>query len=227
MSTHADRVLDLWVYFTDSASAWLAVLGWLGVVYSAYVSTKYRQLLLGMTLGVDPLVIIQHVVSPPQAWTYTLFIFHLGSAIALFYALKFVQEKLAPQFGKQVRTGLASVLLLVVFGVLGIKGRSDAGRFPEAVPAAEWFKAVLKPGDRVIADLPWDAPLEFHLRTEGVDPTCMQGSSGAGGRLYVAVGTASDHTPRSVLDHFGLHGMDAARLVKLEDWKRLEIFAAP
>lgn len=227
--THADKVGDLWVYFTASASEGLAIAGWIGVVYAAYVSSKYRILLFAIVLGTVPLVLLQHVVGNPCVWTYSLFFLHLGSAIALFYALKFVQAKLLPQLGKRVRTGVVSLLLMVLFGALGFNAKDKLDRFPEAVPAAAWLKVRLHTGDRVLADLPWDAPLEFHLRAMGADPDCVLGASGPGmgGRTYVVVGTAFDHTPESVLEHFGRHDIAPASLQKLEDWRRLEIFAAP
>jgi 4-amino-4-deoxy-L-arabinose transferase-like glycosyltransferase len=226
--SHADRVLDLWVYFTASATEWLALIGWVGVIYAAYVSSKYRLLLFAIMLGAVPLVLVQHVVGTPRVWTYSLFLLHLGSAIAVFYALKFIQSKLLPQLGKRARTGAVSLVLLVLFGLLGLRAQDKVDRFPEAASAAHWLKGRLHDGDHVLADLPWDAPLEFHLRGLGVDPMCMQNAAMApGGKIFVAVGTAYDHTPKSVLEHFGLQGMADSTLVMQEDWRRLEIFAAP
>lgn len=79
-------------------------------------------LLFALVVGTVPIVLIQHVVDPPAVWTFSLLVFHLGSAIGLFYLLKVVRDKLLPTFTKAQRTLVAGAFVVLLFGWLGIRG---------------------------------------------------------------------------------------------------------
>ncbi|MBP6698208.1 MAG: glycosyltransferase family 39 protein [Flavobacteriales bacterium] len=226
-ATHHERSLDLWVYFTETSASWIAFVGFAAITYAAYISSKYRMLIVATALGAIPIVIAQSLVAPPRVWIYTLFVMHLGSAIGLFYLLKLLQDTGLKSFGKRFRTVLTSLLIFVGMGWLGMRGiRDRIDRFPEAALAADHFKNVLVSGDRVFTDFPWEAPLEFHFMAARIPRGLLYTKPSPRSALYVMVGPAAGQTPESVLLHHELTLDSVTVPDKVMDWKRLEIFAA-
>lgn len=226
LQSEQDEAFALWVYFTDTGATWISLLGIIGVVYAAYTSRKYRLLLVALLLSTVPLVLVQRLVAPPRVWTYTLFFLHLSSAIAVFYFLKFLQERVHAGIAKRRRTAVAALVIAAGMGWLGMTApREVPERFPDAVRAAGWAREHLRPGDRVWARPPWDAPMGFHLACMRLDPT-IGGRPAPGAALYVLVGPGDGQTLSGVLRGNGLPDTAAVRFRKVEDWHRLEIFAA-
>ncbi len=226
--THQDHALYLWAHIVDSSAAWVGILGFAGVVHATFISSKFRFLVVAMLLGAVPLVVAQAAVAPPRAWLYLLFIFHLSSAIALFYLLKFVQEKIWSGFGKRERTVVASILLFVGFALPGYHiAKIRLAGMPEAATAAAFIQRNLAPGERVYIDYPWDSPIEFHLMALGVDRNVMYGPHSTTGRTFVAVGPDFEQTLESVLIHHDLRVEAFSPFDLVQDQRRLRIFAAP
>lgn len=227
-STHHDRAFELWSLLVDTSALWIVSLGIVGLLYSAYVSSKYRALLSGLLFGAVPLVILQAVVAPPRVWLYSVFIFHIGSAIAVYYSLKFVQERFWPNGSKRQRTALAALALLGIFGWTGLRiERLGEGGMPEAEACAREAAKTLKDGDKLYAQYPWDSPIEFHLLALGADRSLMYGPCQPGHTMLAAVGPDYDQTLTGVLAHNRLppEAVSAFRLI--QDNPRLKIFAAP
>ena len=223
---HADQALELWVYFTDTSAAWVALLGFAGLFHATYISSKFRMLVMGMALGAVPLVMLLSDVGPPRIWLFTLYIFHLSSAIALFYLLKFVQDKLLPGFGKRVRTAGACLILLLLAWPAMREVRQRVPRYPEAAWAAHLLARTLEPGDHVLADARWEAPLAFHLLAEDVAGGVMGGAPTTGHVGYFAVDNESPEPMSLVLRY---HELDPAQFpdpTMVEEWERMGIFAA-
>ena len=227
VQSHQDKALELWVFFNDTAATWVSILGFIGLGYAAYISSKYRIMLISILLSSVPLVLAQAALGPPQTWAFVLFNLHLGSGIAVFYALKLLQEKVFPGFTKRTRTALASAIILGGMGWLGLRSPKDRlERFDDVASAAAWFKGVLKPGDSVHVLDPNDAPFEFHLMTEGIDPAFANKPNG-GGHLYALVSPAEGQTVGSVLMGDGAALTDSITMIKVKDWQRLEIWKKP
>ncbi|MFZ1686537.1 MAG: glycosyltransferase family 39 protein, partial [Flavobacteriales bacterium] len=231
--TQQDKSFDLWIYIVDTSSAWIAFAGFAGIVHAAFVTSKFRKLFFAMVVGCVPLVILQMTVAPPRAWNWLLFVFHLSSAIALFYLLKFIQDKIAPGFTKRRRTVIMAVLLLVVTGslsMLALPRKSGLPRYPEAADAAAYLKTVLEPGNLVLMEFPWEAPIEFHCIAAGIDRSRLHVPGRSlpkpGTRLFLLVSPANGQTTQSVLEHAAIHPGRAAVSAKLKDWMRLEIHEA-
>jgi len=225
---HQDRALDLWAHVVDSSSFWLALLGFMGLVHATFISSKFRFLVAGMLLGAVPLVLMQAVVAPPRAWLYTLLIFHLSSGIALFYLLKFVQDKLIPGLGKRSRSVAACLVLLVVFGWPGLQiSKLRMAGMPEAHWCAGLVQKNMQPGDKLYTDYPWNAPIEFHLMALGMDRNVLYGPPTPGSRVFVAVGPDYEQTLESVLAHQALAVNAFPPFQLIQDRPRLKIFAAP
>lgn len=224
--THQDRAFDLWAYFTATTSTAIAFAGVVAVGYAAYASLKYRFLIFGMVLGIIPVVLVQRDVAPPAVWIFTLLIFHLGTAIGLFFLLKVVRDKMVPNFSKGKRSLVASLVVLLIFGWAGLRGSPDpVERFPDARTAADWLADHVQEGDRICAQTPWDVPVGFYLGCAGRDKAIWQEGPAAGGRLLALVAPGHSQTLVSVLRHAGLSEKEAARMEEVESWGRLELFA--
>ncbi|MBK6777376.1 MAG: glycosyltransferase family 39 protein [Flavobacteriales bacterium] len=231
--THQDKSFDFWVHVVDTSSTWVAFAGFAGIIYAAFITSKFRKLFIAMALGTVPLVILQMNVAPPRTWYWTLIVFHISSAVALFYLLKFIQEKLAPRFQKNMRTVIASMFLVVFTGILSMTSLprgNDLPRYPEAALAAEYLATVVQPGDLVLMQFPWEAPIEFSCLAEGIDRDRLHVPGNArpvpGTRLFVLLSPASSQTPATVLQHYVIAPETVAFGTKLKDWMRLEIHGA-
>lgn len=226
--THQDRAFDLWAYLNDQATTWFSILGFLALAFSAYISSKYRVLLVSLLAGTVPLVIVQHLVAPPRVWLFILFVLHLGTAIAVFYLLKLVQETVWEKLSKRVRTIITALVLFGALAWTGMHGIQDRiERYPEAALAAELMRDVQGPDDRLLADFPWEAPLEFHLIANGMGRHLMYRrlDPERPGTIYVLVSPADDQT----LDGVALHHrvpIDPSSAEVVKEWKRSKIFAA-
>lgn len=226
-TTHQDRTFDLYAYFNDTAAGWVSILGLAGLVYAAYISTKFRLLLVALVLGAVPIVIAQRLVAPPRVWIYTLFVLHLSSAIALFYLLKLVQETLLPKLSKRVRTSVTALVVLVGLSWSGMRGIQDRiERFPEATWTAEYFRGALKPADRVMTEFPWEAPVEFHFREQRIPIAALYRPTTPGATLYVLVSPAREQTLEGVLMHHDHRPDQLTAPDRVKDWKRLEVWRA-
>lgn len=223
---YGDQALDVWAYFVDTAGTWVALLGFAGLSQAAFVSSKYRMLLFGMVLGCVPIVLLLADVGAPRMWLFTLYILHLSSAIAVFYVLKFVQDKLIPGFGKRSRTAGACLvlLLLAVPAMTTIKDRVP--RFAEAAWAATYLAETLEPGDHVLADARWLAPLGFHLVANDVDLGVVGGAPTAGHVGFVVVDKSEGESMDLVLRGHALSSSAFADSTMVLDRGRIETFAA-
>ncbi|MCB9163755.1 MAG: glycosyltransferase family 39 protein [Flavobacteriales bacterium] len=225
---HTDMAFALWSLAVDSTSGWTTGLGLIGLLYAAFTSSKLRALLFAIFVSGVALGLLMRRMEPVDTWGYTFFVFHLSSGITVFYLLKFLQEKVFPNWGKRARTAVASLLLLVVFGWPGYEHAVEMNYgMPQAHLAAELVKDRLKPGDKLYVQHPWDAPIQFTTLSMNVDQAYLNGSPTPGGRVMVAVGLRPEQSVDGVLR---ANGQDAAQwpgLHEVEDWKGLKIFAAP
>ena len=223
---YGDQALDVWAYFVDTAATWVALLGFLGLSQAAFVSSKYRMLMFGMLLGCVPIVMVLADVGPARNWLFTLYILHLSTAIALFYLLKFVQDKLIPGFGKRSRTAGACLVLLLLAVPAMSTIRDRVPRFAEAAWAATYLTETLEPGDHVLADARWQAPIGFHLVAHKVDLGVVGGAPTAGHLAFVVVDGSEGESMDFVLRHHGLTSSAFADSTMVLDRGRIETFAA-
>lgn len=220
-------LMENWGWFAETSSIGLVVVCWLGLCYSLYLSGRFRDLFGALVVGMVLPMVLMLYLPGPEYGAYALFWSDLSTAIALFHVLKVVQDKLLPGFDERFRTLVACAASLLVFAPLGLLTvRDRIPRFPEATFAATWAKEHLGPDDRVLVVAPWDAPLEFAFRAAGLGAGHLHGPVAPQARTFIVVGTAKDQTPERVLDHFAYQHIQATRLSKVEDWRRLEIFAA-
>ena len=225
-ATQHDHTFALWDYLNSTAATWVSTLGAIGLFYAAYESVKYRTMVFALVVGAVPFSILTRYIGPPASWVYVLFILHLGSAIALFYLMKLVQAKLWTGFEKRMRTWVTGVVVMVGFGAVTVTKPPHRERFGDVVRAREWFQGILQPGDRVYAETPTDAPFAFELLNADMDRSVLTTGPQPGGKVYLLVSPADGQTTSTVLGSNNADPRLAADLVKVKDWKLLEIFAA-
>lgn len=194
-ATYMDRAYDVWDYVTGTAPAPVCVLGLLALAYAAYISAKYRLLLVALILGSVPLVLLEQQVASPPSWIYALLVLHIGSAIGLFHLLRFLRGKVGPALEMDRPTLLASLVILVCFGWWTLTGtRAGMERFPEAPLVAEWFVRSTEPGDHLHAEYPWDAPMAFALACAHADQGAMTKGGVSTAQQYYVVGIVDRQT---------------------------------
>jgi 4-amino-4-deoxy-L-arabinose transferase-like glycosyltransferase len=199
---HTEGTMALWFHIVDASARWFALLGLLGLIVAAYISQKYRIMALAMLIGAAVPVLIIRYVPEPGTWSYTLYVLHVSTAIALFYILKFVQEKFLPKLGKRTRVAVASVVLLAATAwpaMAFLLTTERLQRFPEVVVMANYLNGALDAEDRVHADVPWEDPLLFHLMCRGWSKEVVRGIGSEGGHLFVVVDPGAEQTLASVL----------------------------
>lgn len=224
---HHDGVFDLWVAIVDTTGGVVASLAIIAVLVAAYISSKYRTLMLSMAIAAIVLVLAKARVAQPDVWYYMLFFFHIGTAISLFYLLKFIQEKFMKSLGKRTRTAYTSFGVFVAFGTGLISISDRIPRFPEAAWAGAYLGEVMEPRDRVFTEQHWDHPVRFHAYANGVQREQFHTSPDREGWVYLVIPPAQGVGPAELLLKYGSIDMHFGVPEKVKDWPRLEIFAAP
>jgi hypothetical protein len=222
-----DNTFMVWVDLSSTTASWVGLLGLAGVVFAGSISVRYRSLLAAMVLGAVPLVMLQSMVAPPRVWLYTLFVFHLGSAIALFYLLKLVGEHIAPSLSKRDHTAWASLMLFITFGAASVIILPERmPRYPDAEAMALSLPAKLGPNDRVLLQFPWEAPVEFELTAAGVDRALVYQPPAIGSMVYIVVGRKEEQSWEAVARHQGIDPAMLRDVRMVEDRPATAIFAA-
>lgn len=224
---YPDKVLDLWSWVVDPTYGWVALLGLLSLVYSAYISVKYRFMLLALVLGAVPLTLLLANVAPPWDWSYALFIFHIGSAIAVFYLLKFVQDRIAKGFGKRTRTGWAALFLVAAFAIPGypvVRDRPE--RMGEARFVVNLLSSAMQPGDRLCITPYWEHAIRFEWRSLGMDAGRWAGEPDPGRLLFTVLQKPTGPDYEVTLLRCDLRTDRFEDPATVKDWPRMEIFAA-
>jgi Dolichyl-phosphate-mannose-protein mannosyltransferase len=226
-AAYPDKVLEFWVWITDPGFWWVSVIGMLAMVQAAYVSGKYRVLLLTTALGAIPLSVALADAGDAWQWAYTVYTFIIGGAIGLFYLLKLVQDKLLPKLGKRTRTGWAGLILFLGFAIPGTTVvRSRVNHLPEAEACAEALEQGMRPADRLCMDAIWDAPVGFELRQRGIDARALHGTPDPGGFLFVVALEPHGPGPEVVAMRCDERLANYGELSVVRDWPRMGIFAA-
>jgi len=199
-----DRFTDMIYYWSYSSNQVISGLGIIGLIFAGFISSKFRVILFSALLGTIPLVLVQGVIGPPRIWNFVLFVYCIGVAIALFYFMKFVDDKLI-KIAKRKRTIAISLLALGLFAVLSVSSLSDRYyRYPEAARLADVISAEENPGTVALVKFPWEAPLEFHLIANGTGRSALYEKGAPGTPVYIVVAPVKGQTIENVLEHHEL-----------------------
>lgn len=225
---YPDHALAVWTWLTDPVGGWFGLLGFIAIVHAAYISAKFRMLLIAMILGAVPLALVLHGEGQPFQWSYTILVFHLGSAIGLFYLLKFIQDHLITAFAKRTRTLVAALVLVTGCGAAALFARIDHSpyaRLPEAAPASDFLASAMVVGDRICAPVPWDQALRFGLLSKGVRLEDY-GACEASCTVYMAAVPQRANAVDEALLHCAMLRDQLEQVEMVRGWPGLEIFAA-
>lgn len=229
---YAERIIEFWLFAGDAAYSWVLVLGFGGLLHATYISGKYRAIVFATLLGAVPLAIALQEVGPAWVWSYVILFFCIGTAIALFYLLKLIQEKLITTLGKRSRTAWSALIVLAIYASgLSVSARR-MGHQPETRPGAALLLASMQPDDRLCFDTRWEAIVSFELLAQGMSLDRLRqiisykGAMPVGSTLWVAIGKRGGPNATEAISRCGLspEAFDAPALYK--EWPRLEIFAA-
>lgn len=229
---YAERIVDFWLFAGDAAYSWVLVLGFGGLLHATYISGKYRAIVFSTLLGCVPLAIALQEMGPAWTWSFIIIFLCIGTAIALFYLLKLIQEKLITTLGKRSRTAWSALAVLAIYASgLGISARR-MGHQPETRPGAALLLAAMKPDDRLCFDTRWESIVSFELLAQGMPLDRLRrivsykGAMPEGSTLWVAIGKRGGPNATEAISRCGLppEGFDEPALYK--EWPRLEIFAA-
>ena len=170
-------------HFTLEAPLTWGLLLLAGPVVASFVSRRYRWLLSALLLAVVPLVMLQHMLAPPRAWDFALFVLFTGTGIAFARLLEVLR---APTWLQQ-----AAVVVLAVGIALPYRKDhpSRANRFDEARETVAWLKPQLGPNDRVAVYVMWLSPIEFYMMSEGLGRDPLYRAATPGSTLWLVVGT--------------------------------------
>ncbi|MBK6342386.1 MAG: glycosyltransferase family 39 protein [Flavobacteriales bacterium] len=229
---YAERVIEFWMFAADPSYDWLLLLGFGGLMHATYVSGKFRAIVFSLLLGAVPLAIALQEDGPAYLWSYMIFFFCMGSAIALFYLLKLIQEKLVKGMGKRSRTAWASVALLALYASgLGV-AKARMGHQAETRPGAALIIASMKADDRLCFDARWERIVSFELLAQGMPMERLhqvisyKGEMPVGSTLWLALGKRGGPSPPEAISRCGLQAGNYDQPVLYKEWPRLEIFAA-
>ena len=226
--SYPDRVFDIWLWFVQPTYWWVALLGFIALTHAAYISGKFRSILFAMCFGAIPLTLLLADVGDTYQWSYLLFMFHLGTAIAVFYLLKFIQDKMAKNFGKRSRTAGAAVVLFLGFALPGMSvvlHRVD--HLGEAKACADYLVEAMRPNDRLCLDGPWETSVGFYLRSHDMSVQHLLGTPPPGGLQFIVVAQPQGQPLDVVLARCGEHMDGYGPAQKMKEWARMDIFAAP
>ena len=84
---------------------------------------------------------------------------------------------------------LAIALALVVILTHGVDRSRDTGTLPDAEQITKGLSGSLRPGDRVFAPIPSNAPLAFYFAQAGLNPAYLSSVPTDSSRVYVVVNT--------------------------------------
>lgn len=108
---------------------------------------------------------------------------------------------------------LAIALALVVMLTHGVDRSRDTGTLRDAKQITKGLSGSLRPGDRVFAPIPSNAPLAFYFAQAGLDPAYLSSVPTDSSRVYVVVNTDEGFALNTSLRERLLQKYTKARLV--------------
>ncbi len=108
---------------------------------------------------------------------------------------------------------LAALLVTVVVVSRTVETSRDTGILPEAERLASNFGKALRPGDRVFAPLPSNAPLAYYFLRAGVDTAYLSSVPRDSSRVFLVVNKAEGFTLNSRLSDRLLQRFHKAQLI--------------
>lgn len=146
------------------------------------------------------LLTVSHRAPFPRTWIWVL---PVAAALAGAGFVAFLErwprlQDLAARRIEAIAVGFtlfASASLVLSFAVLLTR---DTGTYREAEDAAAVFKRVLRPGDRILAAIPTNGPLDYYLDRAGIDRRHLAQDERTANRVFAVVDQGEGQTLNQV-----------------------------
>ena len=151
----------------------------------------------------------------PRVWMFLVAPAALLSAHGLIQLLSdfaSIRDRLVSR-AEEASIALAIVLAsILVFSRAVVRSR-DTGTLRDAHTIASAFARTLRPGDRVIAPLPSNAPLAYYFVRQGVDTSYLSSAPDSSSSIFLVVNTDEGFTINTRLAEPILKSVHGARLL--------------
>jgi 4-amino-4-deoxy-L-arabinose transferase-like glycosyltransferase len=132
-------------------------------------------------------------------WVFPVVAALIGAGIVVLLErwprLRPVAERRVPAIAITL-TLITSVSVVSSFSVLLTR---DTGTYREAEDAAAVFKRVLRPGDRILAAIPTNGPLDYYLNRAGIDRRHLSQDERSASRIFAVVDQGEGQTLSDVV----------------------------
>lgn len=152
-------------------------------------------LLLAVAAGCVPVLLLQGIRPPERTWLFLLPLY-FGLAAAGLSDLIRRATAVLKLGGSRIAAGLVSAVSVLVcvwislnvIGTQSVAYSDDSGSgLREAERIVQFLKDELRPGDRILAKTPSEAPIEYYLHSYGLPVTYLFAGLGFTNRLFVVV----------------------------------------
>ena len=202
VSASVGPVLSSWtVGYPIVMSAVLGVCVVAGLVAERSASRLRVSIAASMYVWCAAVLLVTHRAPFYRVWLF------LVAPLALLAGHGLVRLASSPALGtKRLDTvsswasvGLAAALSLIVLVSRDVETSRDTGTLRDAERIAFGFSGGLRPGDRVVAPLPSNAPLAYYFLRAGLDTTYLSAVPRDSSRVYLVVNTGEGFTLNSRL----------------------------
>jgi len=200
------------------SSVWQALSSWsLGIpplvgftfLWCAAVALRHHASLAQFRVGVPLAVFVwsawllarSHRAPFPRVWLWVL---PVAASLAAAGAIVLLErwprtQRLIRERTPALATGLALSLAASVAVSRAVLLTIDTGTFRDADAAADALSRVLRPGDRVVASIPTNGPLQYYLDRRGLDPAYLTRDERSAKRIIIVVDAAEGQLLRDVV----------------------------
>lgn len=192
-------------------------------------------LLLPALLWIPPVLFAQRVVPFERVWLFLLPLYAVAASagIHLLVAHAVPGRILAKVRGMEV---VSLAIMVLIGGNVLAMGRDcfsdQPGLFKNAEPVARFLKSTVRPGDRIVAEFPSDAALEYYLNRLGVAHGFLYADIKTCDRLLVVVNRQLTNCPaeltvEGVLSHPFLSPLDLSGMGTVFSYDRADVHSIP
>jgi hypothetical protein len=160
-------------------------------------------------------LLMTHRVPFARVWIFLvapIALFGAHGMMQLLSDITVVRKRLLPRIG-EISVVLAIALAVAVSLSGAVLSSRDTGTFRDAERAAEDLGRQLRPGDRVIAPLPSNAPVAYYFVRQGIDTAYLSSSPRDSAAVYLIVNTDEGRTLRAEIQDPLMKNLQQAKLV--------------
>ena len=198
-----------------AGSALVAACAFVGLLNERRTSGMRVSMAGSMYVWCALVLLLTHRDPFPRVWMFLVAPAALLSAHGLIQLLSdfaSIRDRLVSR-AEEASIALAIVLAsILVFSRAVVRSR-DTGTLRDAHTIASAFARTLRPGDRVIAPLPSNAPLAYYFVRQGVDTSYLSSAPDSSSSIFLVVNTDEGFTINTRLAEPILKSVHGARLL--------------